>query len=72
MIDPLPGHPGPALKAVWEALEPAQGTALLVHLHGNTSAEWIAWALAEEGYKVSASTVRSYRRRLEHVKEAIA
>lgn len=63
MTDPLPGYPGPALKAVWGALEAPQRVALLGHLLSDTSAEWLATTLTEEGHPVSASTIRAYRRR---------
>ena len=60
----LPGTPGPVLTGVWRALSPSERNALLPHLIGATSADWLADCLQKFGHSVSASTIRTYRRRL--------
>lgn len=60
----LPGTPPPSLRDVWEILDPATKEPLLAHLTGNTSADWLARTLATYGHRVSATTIRQYRRQL--------
>jgi hypothetical protein len=61
----LPGSPPRALTAFYGGLSPVSQSALRAHLLGGTSAEWLAKALTEEGYRISASTIRTYRRSLQ-------
>lgn len=61
---PLPGTPGPALQALWEALTAQERDAFLPHLIGNTASEWLAQILAAHGHKIGATTIKSYRRSL--------
>jgi hypothetical protein len=58
----LPGTPPPSLDQLWGNLSPRQKAALLPHLTGNTSADWIAQTLTIGGHRLSASTIRTYRR----------
>lgn len=60
----LPGAPPPLLAAVWEALTAEERAALLPHLLGPTSAEWLAGTLNGCGFSISATTIRTYRRSL--------
>lgn len=60
----LPGTPPPSLRAVWEILDPATKEPLLAHLTGSTSADWLARTLGQHGHRVSATTIRQYRRQL--------
>lgn len=60
----LPGTPPPALAGVWGDLAGLERDALLPHLLGGTSAEWLANLLSTHGYRISASTIRTYRRAL--------
>lgn len=61
---PLPGTPGPALSALWGELSGLERDALLPHLLGGTSAEWLSQILREAGRDISATTIRTYRRSL--------
>lgn len=61
----LPGDPPPKLNIIWAVLDNHTRSALLRHLLGGTNAEWIADTLRSEGYSISASTIRVYRRSLE-------
>jgi hypothetical protein len=63
----LPGTPPPALTAFYDRLSPALQGALKSHLLGGTSAEWLAKTLTEEGFRISATTIRTYRRNLKEV-----
>lgn len=55
----------PVLEAVYGALSPATARLLTKHLLGGTSADWLAKTLRDEGFSVSASSIRTYRRSLE-------
>ncbi|GFH34890.1 hypothetical protein [Streptomyces pacificus] len=61
---PLPGSPGPRLTAIWEALDDREREAFERHLLQDTAAEDLVWILGRFGHRVSASTIRTYRRRL--------
>ncbi|MFE2104284.1 hypothetical protein ACFXAF_00160 [Kitasatospora sp. NPDC059463] len=60
----LPGTPGPRLQSIWDALSGPEREAFERHLLQNTVAEDIVWILGRHGHHVSASTIRTYRRRL--------
>lgn len=60
----LPGTPGPTLEGIWAQLGPEAREALLPHLVGETSADWLSTTLSRHGHYVSASTIRTYRRAL--------
>lgn len=60
----LPGPAGPRLQAIWSALSGDERRAFERHLMNDTAAEEIAWILGRYGHRVSASTIRTYRRRL--------
>lgn len=60
----LPGTPPPTLAALYGALSPVSQGALKAHLLGGTSADWLAAILREEGFAISATTIRTYRRSL--------
>ncbi|MET8111153.1 hypothetical protein [Streptomyces prasinus] len=61
----LPGRPGPRLGAIHASLEDEEKAALVQALvESPTPAETIAAILARNGYAVSASTIRTYRRSL--------
>lgn len=61
----LPGKPGPRLEAVYASLEDEEKAALVqVLVDSPTPAEVISSILAQNGYAVSASTIRTYRRAL--------
>lgn len=60
----LPLTPGPALWDLYEALSPEEQVAFKGHLLGGTSAEWLAGVLREAGHKISATTIKVYRRTL--------
>ncbi|MGW1558288.1 hypothetical protein ACWCQ1_17460 [Streptomyces sp. NPDC002144] len=64
MSDPLPGEPGPTLKRLYEELEPDVRETVLVRLLDGSSAERLALVLRKHGHRVSASTIRTYRRSL--------
>ncbi|MFJ3907442.1 hypothetical protein [Streptomyces vinaceus] len=64
MSSPMPGRPGPRLLAIWEALDGREREAFERHLLQDTAAEDLVWILDRYGHRVSASTIRSYRRRL--------
>lgn len=63
----LPGTPGPTLAVIWEALSPQERAALRAHLLGDTSAEWLAATLTKFEHRISASSIRTYRRSLKGV-----
>ncbi len=63
-VQVLPGTPGPTLTGVLEALTPAERAALVPHLLGGTSAEWLSLTLTEYGHRISATTIKTYRRSL--------
>lgn len=52
---------GRLLEIVSE-LEEAEGNAVMQHLAGDTSAEWLSSVLTDAGYPVSATTIRTQRR----------
>lgn len=58
----LPGSPGPRLQAIWDSLAEPERAALLAHLAGATSADFLADLLGRHGHTVSASSIRTYRR----------
>ncbi|MYT31772.1 MULTISPECIES: hypothetical protein [unclassified Streptomyces] len=60
----LPGNPGPRLVGIWAALDPDEREVFERHLLQGTAAEQLVWVLARYGHHVSASTIRTYRRRL--------
>ncbi|MFF9644704.1 hypothetical protein [Kitasatospora aureofaciens] len=64
MTSALPGRPGPRLQSIWEALGGAEREAFERHLLQDTAAEDLVWILERHGHHVSASTIRTYRRRL--------
>lgn len=49
------------LKEVVYELPLAERTAFLDHLHGGTSAEWLARTLKNAGHPIGATTLKSYR-----------
>ncbi|MEU5433798.1 hypothetical protein AB0G73_10515 [Streptomyces sp. NPDC020719] len=64
MTETLPGTPGPTLKRIFDDLGPVEQSTVSLHLLGGTSAERLALILRRHGHKVSASTIRTYRRSL--------
>lgn len=60
----LPGTPPPVLQAVWDALSRQERAALREHLLGGTSADWLATVLTGSGWRVGATTIKTYRRAL--------
>jgi len=60
----LPGTPGPALSALWRLLSGPEKAALLPHLLGGTSSEWLAATLHAAGYQLSSTSIKKYRREL--------
>lgn len=58
----LPGTPKPALRAVLEALNPAEAQALLPHLLGDTGAGWVAETLTRHGHRISKTSILEFRR----------
>ncbi|MFG2996276.1 hypothetical protein [Streptomyces sp. NPDC048340] len=64
MSGSLPGSPGPRLQAIWQALDLREREAFERHLLQGTAAEDLVWILDRYGHRVSASTIRTYRRRL--------
>ncbi|WP_411120625.1 hypothetical protein [Streptomyces sp. x-19] len=64
MTEALPGNPGPRLQRIWQALGPREREAFERHLLEGTAAEDLVWILDRYGHRVSASTIRTYRRRL--------
>lgn len=63
----LPGTPPPSLSRFYGELSPASQAALRAHLLGGTSADWLATTLRDEGFPISATTIRTYRRSLKGV-----
>lgn len=60
----LPGNPPALLERIWGDLSGFERDVLFPHLVGHTSAEWVAHTLTENGYKISATSIRAYRRSL--------
>jgi hypothetical protein len=60
----LPGTPGPTLIDIYSDLTLEERDALVPHLIGDTSADWLASILRIHGHDVSATTIRTYRRSL--------
>ena len=58
----LPVKPTGRLAEILKAVNPNARKALEKHLLGGTSAEWLATILTGEGYPISASSIRAYRR----------
>jgi hypothetical protein len=65
----LPGTPGKALEAVWQALSASQRQALAPHLLGDTGSKWISATLEAHGHRVSATAIKDYRQRLRQAGE---
>lgn len=63
----LPGVPPPIIAAIWGQLSGLARAALRPHLLGETSADWLANTLTDEGFPVGASTIRTYRRALRQI-----
>lgn len=64
MSAPLPGEPGPTLLRLYEELEPDVRETVLARLTDGSSAERLALVLRKHGHRISASTIRTYRRSL--------
>ncbi|WP_372407169.1 hypothetical protein [Streptomyces luteireticuli] len=64
MSESLPGRLGTRLQAISDALDDHERAAFERHLLGETPAEELVWILSRYGHRVSASTIRTYRRRL--------
>lgn len=64
-VEGLPGGitPPRALQAAYEALSPETRALLTERLASDLSAEWLADTLTTAGFKISASSIRTYRRR---------
>ncbi|MEU5403687.1 hypothetical protein ABZ348_30850 [Streptomyces sp. NPDC005963] len=61
----LPGKPGPKLEAIHASLEDSEKAALVQALvESPMAAEVIAAILTTNGYTISPSTIRTYRRAL--------
>lgn len=60
----LPGTPPQVIARVWGDLSALERDAFYPHLVGHTSAEWLADTLTAQGYKISATSIRTYRRSL--------
>jgi hypothetical protein len=60
----LPGIPGRKIRDAWNGMDEPKRVAFRPHLLGSTSAEYLADWLTRNGTPVSASTIRTYRRRL--------
>jgi hypothetical protein len=60
----LPGNPPQVIARVWADLSALERDAFYPHLIGHTSAEWLADTLTGSGYKISATSIRTYRRSL--------
>lgn len=60
----MPGKPPQTLNRIWGDLSDLERSALLPHLTGDTSADWLVGLLARHGYQISATTIRAYRRSL--------
>lgn len=58
----LPVEPAGRLAEILACITPESNDALVGHLLGGTSAEWLATILTSEGYSISASSIRGYRR----------
>lgn len=61
----LPGCVSPTLQAVYDALSPTGRQAFKAHLLGGTSADWLAAAMRDGGHRLSATSIRVYRRSLQ-------
>jgi hypothetical protein len=60
----FPIKPTGRLAEILAALEPRGREALKLHLLGDTSADWLARILTDEGYPISATSIRTYRQAL--------
>ncbi len=69
MTEPFPGTPKPALRAVLEALTPAELQALRPLLLGDTGAGWIAATLTQHGYPIGKTSILEYRRSVRQIGE---
>ncbi|MFI1799882.1 hypothetical protein ACH427_21355 [Streptomyces sp. NPDC020379] len=64
MSEGLPGSPGPTLQRIYDELEPHERETVTIRLLDGSSAERLALILRKHGHRVSASTIRTYRRSL--------
>ncbi|MEV0437811.1 hypothetical protein AB0I84_00655 [Streptomyces spectabilis] len=67
MSERLPGNPGPTLQRIYDELEPDERESVAIRLLDGSSAERLALVLRKHGHRVSASTIRTYRRSLTEV-----
>ncbi|MFB8020033.1 hypothetical protein ACFC36_15905 [Streptomyces rubiginosohelvolus] len=67
MSEALPGNPGPTLQRIYDELDPAERESVVIRLLDGSSAERLALVLRKHGHRVSASTIRTYRRSLTEV-----
>ena len=57
----LPVKPIGRLAEILASITPEANDALVEHLLGGTSANWIAATLTSEGYPIGSTTIRFYR-----------
>lgn len=62
MSGPLPGSPPPKLQEAYGALAPDARSAVLPHLIGDTSADYLSGWFSRYGAPVGATTIKAYRR----------
>ena len=55
---------GSRLEAIYGSLEAGERAALLAHLLGGTSAEWLAQTLTECGHPIGRSSIKRTRQKL--------
>lgn len=53
------------LELAMAAMDPATRKEFQRHLHGGTSADWLSRVLEQNGFQVSATSIRVYRRALQ-------
>jgi hypothetical protein len=61
----LPGTPPKALTAYWDGLDSHTRTAvlpLILEQRGGVSAEWLADRMTKRNFRISATSIRTYRR----------
>lgn len=61
----LPGTVPPKIRETWAQLSTVEQRALLPHLLGGTSADYLAGWLNRNGTPVGATTIKGYRRSLQ-------
>jgi hypothetical protein len=66
----LPTKPTGRLAEILATLQPDGREALEIHLLGGTSADWLARILTDEGYPISATSIRSYRQGVKTIEES--